>query len=292
MSKMVIAHTIFRGAWRDYFSLAKPRVISLHIVTAAAAMFLAAGGIPRADLLLFTLLGGGLVAAASNAFNCYIDRDIDGRMVRTNQRPLPAGRLRPYNALLVGGLTGMAGLFVLSYYVSPLAGLLAFGAMAYYIVIYTLWLKRKTCWSSIIASGAGAFPPVIGWVAVTGQIEIIPVILFGIIALWTPAHFWSLGIFRHNDYDLAGIQAMPRKHVSAWILSLSILLISVSILLALSAGLGLLYFITSSILGVLLLILILRLGKNDSPEPARQLYFYSIIYLLILFVIIPVDILL
>jgi len=278
---MAIVTTIDRESWRDYLSLSKPRVVILHIFTAAAAMFLAAGGLPDSKLLFYTLLGGGLVAAASNVINCYIDRDIDGGMVRTCQRPLPAGRLHPYNALLVGSLAGMAGLFILSYYVSLLTALLAFSALSYYILIYTLWLKRRTCWSSIVGSGAGAFPPLIGWVAITGQISIIPLLLFGIIALWTPPHFWSLGIFRQIEYELAGIRVIPRKHVRLWIVLFSILLISLSILVGFLTGLGLIYRVIAPILGTGLLFLSLRLFKTDSNKPARQLYFYSILYLLI-----------
>jgi protoheme IX farnesyltransferase len=213
-------------------------------------------------------------------------------MHRTSRRPLPAGRLQKFDALLVSSTTGMAGLFILSHYVSPVAALLAFGALAYYILIYTLWLKRKTYWSSIIGSGAGAFPPLIGWIAITGHVDVIPFILFGIIALWTPPHYWALAIFRRHEYEKAGLNAIPRRNVSTWIAGFSMVLISSTTLLAILARLGTLYLITSIILGVILLSFSFGLIKNDSGKTARQLYYYSMIYLSALFVTIPIDILL
>jgi protoheme IX farnesyltransferase len=274
--------------WRDYLALAKPRVILLHLVTAASAMFLAAKGPPASLTLLFTLLGGALVAAASNALNCYVDRTIDGRMVRTRQRPLPAGRLRPDQSLIFGAATGITGLWVLTRQVSWTAALLAAVALAYYVLVYTIWLKPRTRWSAVIGSGAGAFPPLIGWVAVTGRIEMTPFVLFAIIALWTPAHSWSVAISRSKDYEMAGIGVLPDKNC-LWMRVFSVLLVACTIWLAPVARLGPIYLTAAISLGADLLFLTAGFpGKKDSCAAGR-LYSFSIIYLLLLFGAMLID---
>jgi heme o synthase len=286
---MAIASRERATAWKDYLVLAKPRVILLHLLTAAAAMFLAAGGVPSLTLMVFTLIGGGLVAAASNALNSYFDRDIDSMMLRTRGRPLPDGRLSPYQALVFGIITSFAGVYILSQMVNWIAATLAIGAMAYYILIYTLWLKRRTYWSSIIGSGAGAFPPLIGWVAITGHVELTPFVLFAIIALWTPPHFWSLAIFRRRDYSLAGLGVIPTRNTARWITVFSLVLAAVSLLLVRTAGLGGIDLGAALFLGSILLVMSVRLQlKEDSNRP-RQLYWFSIIYLVLLFGAMLID---
>jgi heme o synthase len=271
------------STWRDYPALAKPRVVALHLVTAAAAMFLAAKGLPSILVLAATLLGGGLVAGASNALNCYLDRDIDKLMARTRNRPLPAGRLSPFQALTFSGILALAGLFILSWFVSWMVAGMAAIALAYYILVYTLWLKRRTFWSSIIGSGVGGFPPLIGWLAVTGRIEITPFILFIIIALWTPSHFWSLAMYRSQDYQLAGLGVIPARNTARWIAVFSVPLVLVSFWLSIPAHMGLLYSISALLLGIVLIILVALLQINKDSQIARLLYWYSIFYLLVLF---------
>ena len=282
MERVILQHRE-ASVWRDYPALAKPRVIVLHLITAAAAMFLASRGWPAISVLAATLVGGGLVAGASNALNCYFDRDIDKMMARTQNRPLPAGRLSPFQALVFTSLLAFAGLFILSWFVNWAVAVMATGALAYYILVYTLWLKRRTFWSSIIGSGVGGFPPLIGWIAVTGRIEVTPFILFIIIALWTPPHFWSLAIFRKQDFGQAGLGVIPDRNTVHWITVFSFALVFVSFWLVKSASLGLLYSISALLLGIVLLFLAVHLQIRKDLHSARFLYWYSIFYLLVLF---------
>jgi heme o synthase len=275
--------------WRDYLALTKPRVVLLHLVTASAAMVLAARGLPSITILVSVLIGGGLIAGASNALNCYFDRGIDKMMVRTRNRPLPSGRMNPEQALTFSVVMALAGILILNRFVGWEAMLLAVSALAYYILVYTLWLKQRTYWSSIVGSGAGAFPPIIGWFAVTGRIEIIPILLFALIVFWTPPHFWSLAIFRLQDYELAGLEVIPARNTARWIAIFSFLLVGVSFLLVKSAHLGILYAISALSLGTVILILAMHLQLKESPQTARYLYLYSIFYLVALFCTMLVD---
>jgi heme o synthase len=283
---MIVESRIKTAFWTDYLSLTKPRVVLLHIITAAAAMFIAANGQPPLVILLATLAGGGLMAGASNALNCYFDRDIDRMMDRTSRRPLAAGRVNPGQALFFTLVIALAGFLILDRLVNwQVAGLSAV-AMAYYILVYTLWLKRHTYWSSIVGSGAGAFPPVIGWLAVTGHIGLVPFLLFALIVLWTPPHFWSLAIFRRLDYRKAGLSILPVGGATTWIVIFSILLIAVSGLLVPLAGFGYFYQVTAATLGLALLVLAAWLNlprSGDNLRAAHYLYLFSIFYLVILF---------
>jgi len=278
-----------RTAWTDYLALAKPRVVLLHLVTAGAAMFLAAKGWPPISILIFTLVGGALMVSSSNALNCYIDRDIDGMMVRTRNRPLPAGRLRASQAMAFGVVIAFIGLLILSRLVSLAAAAMAAGALIYYIVVYTLWLKRRTSWSAVAGSGAGAFPPLIGWIAVTGTVSVTPFILFAIVALWSPPHFWALAISRRNDFQNVGLGVMPERNTRRWIIVFSFLLVAASLLLVPIAHLGFLYLGAACILGFGFLALALRLLYRDDSRTARRLFSYSIVFLIILFGAMLID---
>lgn len=287
---MAIAEQLSTAALGDYISLAKPRVVLLHLITAAAAMFLAAGsGLPSAATLLFTLAGGGLMAGASNTLNCYFDCDIDGRMARTRKRPLPAGRLKPNQALAFGVITGSASLLILSSLVGWIAGMLAATALVYYVLVYTVWLKRRTYWSAVIGSGAGAVPPLVGWVAVTNRIELTPFLLFAVIWLWTPPHFWSLAIFRRHEYEAAGVGVLPTHMAARWSMVCSGLLVLATLLLVPVAGLGLLYFTIAVLLGAGFLILGSLLRLAEPSRAAKHLYAYSIIYVVLLFAAMIAD---
>ena len=228
------------------------------------------------------------MAVAANALNCYFDRDLDSMMPRTRHRPLPAGRLKPGQAVAFGAITGSVGLFILGRLVGLLAAGLALSALVYYILVYTVWLKRNTYWGAVIGSGAGALPPLIGWAAVTGRVETTPLLLFSIIVLWTPPHFWSLAIFRHSDYELAGLRVIPAKHAARWIMVCSFLLVSATLVLMPVAGLGWLYLCVALLLGLGLLIMAVRLPRGGAPA-ARRLYFYSILYLVLIFVAMVAD---
>jgi protoheme IX farnesyltransferase len=275
--------------WQDYLALIKPRAVLLHLITAAAAMFLASKGFPPEGTFWLTLLGGGLVAGSSNVFNCYFDRDVDSLMSRTKRRPLPSGRLSPNQALVFGLITSLAGLSVLTTFAGWVVALLAMAALVYYDLVYTLLLKRRTRWSAVIGSGAGAFPPIIGWVAVTGQIGAAPFLLFAIVALWSPPHFWSLAIFRQQDYQAAGLGAIPARNTPGWIICFSILLVVASLSLVPVSGMGLLYSGVAASLNTALLFLAVRFQRKECPESARRLFVFSIIYLVVLFMGIIAD---
>ncbi len=273
----------------SYLSLTKPRAILPHFITAAAAMILAGDGIPPASLLVFTLLGGGCVAAAANTFNSYLDRDIDALMARTRHRPLPSGRLSPNRALALGAGLGLVGVLILIGLVNQAAAMLAVLALAYYVLPYTLWLKRRTYWSTIIGSGIGAIPPLIGWVAVTGRIEPTPLLLSAIIILWTLPHFWALAVFRRGDYEQAGLQVLPAKGLSTWMTVCSSLLIAVTLLLVPTAGLGHFYLGVACLLGAGFIYLAVRMSHGQSLQVAQHFYGFSILYVTFLFGAMMID---
>jgi len=272
-----------------YLALAKPVAILPHFVTAAAAMFLAAGGAPPPATLLFTMLGGGCVAAAANALNSYMDRDIDALMARTRRRPLPAGRVNPDASLLFAAGLGLTGLFILGGLVNRSAAALALAALAYYVLPYTLWLKRRTYWSAVVGSGAGAIPPLLGWAAMTNRIEPAPFLLASVVVLWTLPHFWTLAISRRDDYKRAGLKVLPQKGVAAAIVICSLLLVAVSLALVRAAGLGAFYLVSAAALGAVFLFLAFRMSFGGIPRTAGRFFAYSVFYIAALFGAMIVD---
>jgi protoheme IX farnesyltransferase len=272
-----------------YLDLTRPKAVLPHLVTAAAAMFLAAGGVPPAATLLFTLLGGGCVAAAANTFNSYLDRDIDALMARTCRRPLPAGLVRPGPALALGLGISLAGIAILSGLVDLVAAMLAVTALLYYVVPYTLWLKRRTYWSAIIGSTIGAFPPLIGWTVLTHRLGPTPFLLAAIIILWTLPHFWTLALFRRSDYARAGLRILPEKGVPAGIFACSLLMVAVSLFLVPVAGLGPFYTGVAAVTGAVFLYLAPRPKQGYHIWAARRLYGYSIFYIAVLFGAMIID---
>jgi protoheme IX farnesyltransferase len=288
---MEIVSARYAAMWplNAYVSLAKPKAIFAHFITASAAMFLAAGGMPPASLLLLTLLGGGCAAASANALNCVLDRDIDALMLRTRGRPLPSGLIKPGHALIFAAVMGLAGISILGVLVSPPAAALAATALAYYVLAYTFWLRRRTYWSAIIGSAIGAFPPIIGWVVVTSRIALAPFLLSGIVILWTVPHFWSLALFRGDDYARAGLRTLPSRGAGVWILVCSTLLAAVSLLLVPAAGMGPVYTVTACLSGAGLLLLAAGVNRREPARAARRLYSYSIVYITALFGAIIID---
>lgn len=280
---MVTSTYVGTPAFKDYLSLAKPRVIPFHLITAAAAMFLATRGLPAGGAFLLILVGGALVTASANALNCHLDRDVDGLMPRTRLRPLPAGRLKPSQAITFSGITGLLGLLILAEFGGLISAALAAAAVAYYILVYTVWLKRRTFWSTVIGSGAGAVPPLVGWAAATHRIDIVPLVLCGIVLLWTPAHFWSLAMFRRGDYDRAGLPVLPAAGASGWVIGCSALLVPASLLLAAVAHLGPLYVSVALLAGLVFLSLAIGLRSQGTPNAARRVYLCSILYVGVVF---------
>jgi protoheme IX farnesyltransferase len=280
---------------RAYVALMKPRIIELLLVTTLPAMVLAARGIPRLDLVAWTLLGGTMAAGAANAINQVLDRDIDLIMTRTRRRPLPAHAITPEDALVFGLALGVVAFAELALLVNLLAAFLTLLAMAFYVVVYTLLMKRSTPQNIVIGGLAGALPPLIGWVAVTGDIALPALVLVGIVFYWTPPHFWALSMRLTRDYRAAGVPMLPvvrgvpetTKHIALY----SCLMVALSLALFAVAQMGLLYLAGAIALGGAFLYQALRLWIDRTDAGAARLYRFSTTYLAALFALIVVDVL-
>lgn len=290
-----------RETIQAYVALTKPRIIELLLVTTVPAMVLAARGIPRLDLVLWTLVGGSLAAGCANAINQVLERDIDERMARTRRRPLPSHRVEPANALLFAvGLGGVA-LVVLAWFVNLLAAFLTLLAIGVYVVVYTLLLKRTTPQNIVIGGAAGALPPVIGWAAVTGRIDLPAFVLFALVFAWTPPHFWALALRVRRDYEAAGIPMLPVvrgvPETARQIVLYALLVVAISLVLFSVGRLGPIYLIAAVGLGAVFVWRAVGLWRRSaSPDGslagAIGLYRYSISYLSLLFLALAVDTLL
>jgi len=271
----------------NYLLLTKPRSIALLLMTALGGMVVAGGEIPSPALLTLTMLGGALAAGGANCLNCYLDRHLDRQMARTKDRPLPAGRLQPRQALLFGlGLCG-AAIPVLAVGVNVLSAILAAAGILYYVVIYTRWLKRTSPWSVVFGGGAGVLPLLVGWTAVSGQLSLAALWLGTVVFLWTPPHFWSLALLRHRDYALVDLPMLPtvlgRGETCRQITIYASLLMALT-LVAVPAGVaGAPFLVAALLLGTLLLHHSIVLLAEASNEAAQGLYRYSMVYLALLF---------
>lgn len=277
-----------RGSLRDYFDLTKPRITLLVLITTFAGMWLAARGLPSPELLLSTLIGVGLAASSSSTLNNYVDREVDKRMARTRDRSLPAGRLRADHALLWGILLGLASFALLATAVNWISAFLALGTILFYICIYTIWLKRTTPLCTSIGGIAGALPPLIGWTAVTGHFNLIPLTLFAIMFLWQPPHFWALALMRVDEYRAAGFPMLPvvrgPRATKRQMALYTVALIGVSLAPYFLAAVGPLYLGVALLLGLGYLSLTAKfIAQPITPHSARQLFLYSIVYLTLLF---------
>ena len=271
-------------------------------MTTVPAMFLAAGGVPPLTVVLFTMVGGCLAAASANAFNCVLDRDIDERMRRTRRRPLPRHAVGPLGATVFGVILGIAATLWLGYFVNWLSAALALGANAFYIAVYTLWLKRRTPQNIIWGGIAGCFPPLIGWTAVTGSLALTPFVMFLIVFFWTPPHTWALAIRYREDYAGANVPMLPVVRsapvVARLIMAYSLVTVLVSLALWPVAHTGWLYPAVAIVLGIALLwqsALLLaraRRGLTDAALQPMRLFHWSNSYLALLFVAAAVDTLL
>ena len=282
-----------------YLGLTNPRIIELLLVTTVPAMFLAAGGVPPLRLVLLTMAGGCLAAASANVFNCVLDRDIDERMRRTRRRPLPRHAVGPRAATLFGLVLGVAATVWLGFGVNWLSALLALGANAFYVGVYTLWLKRRTSQNIIWGGIAGCFPPLIGWTAVTGSVSLVPLVLFGIVFCWTPPHTWALAMRYREDYAAADVPMLPVVRsapvVARQILLYAALTVGCSLLLWPAAGVGWVYLTVALLAGAALLWESIRLwqravqGLTDAALKPMRLFHWSNSYLALVFVAAAVD---
>jgi protoheme IX farnesyltransferase len=290
------ADGISLAAPQDYFALLKPRVMSLVVFTALTGMVLAPSGI-HPVIGFVALLAIAVGAGASGALNMWYDADIDARMSRTRERPVPAGRVAPGEALAFGLILSLASVVVLGLATNWLAAILLAFTIFFYVVIYTMWLKRWTPQNIVIGGAAGALPPVVGWAAVTGGVSIEPLILFLIIFLWTPPHFWALALFRADDYARAGVPMLPNVAGAAatkrQIFLYSVLLAIAGLLPALFGFASVWYGLGAAVLGLGVVLdarWVLRMRDDDAKmAPARRLFGSSILYLFLIFALLLIG---
>jgi heme o synthase len=284
-------------SWRQkasaYFALTKPRIIELLLITTVPAMMLAQRGVPSIGLMAATLLGGAMAAGSANAINCYLDRDIDEVMRRTRRRPLPANQVTPEHALSFGFGLGAFSFFFLSITVNVLAASLALSAIAFYVFVYTLWLKRSTTQNIVIGGAAGAVPALVGWAAVTGSVGLPAWVLFAIVFIWTPPHFWALAMQYRTDYQAAGVPMLPvvrgEEETRRQILRYSLVLFGATLVLVPLGHMGPLYTVAAVVLGGMFVHKALRLWRERSAALAVQLFHFSIVYLGLLFAAVAAD---
>jgi protoheme IX farnesyltransferase len=280
--------------WRDYYELTKPRVVMLIVFTAVVGMFLAVPGWPGVSAMLFGTIGIGLAASSAAVFNHVLDARIDIHMLRTRGRPLPEGRVSESNALAFASAICVLSMIVLWFLVNPLTAVLTFGSLIGYAVIYTVFLKRATPQNIVIGGAAGAAPPVLGWTAITGEITSSALLLFLIIFVWTPPHFWALAIARKDDYAKVGIPMLPVTHGEQYtrlhILLYTILLVVITIIPYLTGMSGLIYLATAVALGAVFLNYAVRMLRDrDDVELPMRTFRFSITYLAALFAALLVD---
>ena len=293
-----------RDSARAYIALTKPRIIELLLVTTVPAMVLATRQVPGIQLghwtwlTVWTLIGGTLAAGSANAINCYLDRDIDLLMARTRRRPLPAHEVDPERAVVFGLALGAIAFGVLAFFVNLLSAFLGLLAIAFYVVVYTILLKRSTPQNIVIGGAAGALPPVIGWAAVTGNVGIPALLLFALVFYWTPPHFWALSLRIRKDYAAAGVPMLPVvrgvAETTRQIGLYTILMVAISLVLFAVARMGPIYLVAALVLGGLFLRQAWQLWRRGSSEEestagAIRLYRYSISYLTLLFAAIAID---
>lgn len=277
-----------------YVNLMKPHVTVLLLGTTLAAMVIARQGFPAPGLVIATLLGGALAAGSANAINCYWDRDIDQIMTRTQRRALPAGRVAPRNALIFGLASGVLSFVILALGANLVSAVLALAAILFYVLVYTVWLKRTTPQNIVIGGAAGAVPVLVGWAAVTGGLNLAAVWLFLIIFLWTPPHFWALALLIRKDYARAHIPMLPvvvgDHETRRQILLYSLLLLAATLILFAMRAMGFFYLAAALVLGGGLVFLAIRLLRSGTSQAtARTLFWYSNLYLALLFAAMVVD---
>jgi heme o synthase len=277
---------------RDFVALTKPRIISLLLVTTVASMYIA--GQPSLWQVVIVTVGGYLMAGGANAVNMFLDRDIDDLMARTRLRPIPSGRLAPVSVLAFGIALAVGATWILAQFVNLLTAALALGGFYFYVFIYTRWLKRVTPQNIVIGGAAGAFPPLVGWAAVTGSIDLAAIYLFLIVFYWTPPHFWALALLKQVDYGRAGVPMAPlvwgERETMDQMLWYTLVLVGVTLLPVTFGAFGIVYFIGAAALGGLLLGGVIRVRRiTPWTRLAWWVYKYSLLYLALLFTLMAVD---
>jgi protoheme IX farnesyltransferase len=277
---------------RDLVMLTKPRIISLLLVTTVAPMFVA--GNPGWLLVVVVLVGGYLMAGGANAVNMYLDSDIDTQMARTKLRPIPSGRMTARAVLAFGVSLATAATFLLARFTNVLTAVLALAGFYFYVFVYTRWLKRTTPQNIVIGGAAGAFPPLVGWAAMTGAIDLTAVYLFLIVFYWTPPHFWALALLKQRDYGKAGIPMAPlvwgERETMRQMMWYNVILIALTLLPATFGAFGIIYLVSASVLGAILLAGVIRVSTSaEWTKPAWRVYKFSLLYLALLFLAMVID---
>ncbi len=270
-----------------YIALTKPRIIELLLVTTVPTMVVAEAGLPSIWLMFATVFGGTLAAGGSHAINMYVDRDIDALMERTKNRPLVTGVIEPRNALIFAVILEIVAFAWLTVFVNLISAVLAVTACLFYVFVYTLWLKRTSKSNIVIGGAAGAMPVLIGWTAVTGTLAWPPVILFGIIFVWTPPHFWALAVKYKDDYSAADVPMLPSvvsfRATAVRILLYTVLLWALTLVFSPVAGMGAIYLVSAVVLGAIFTVMAARLLQTGDSKRAMPLFAYSITYISLLF---------
>jgi protoheme IX farnesyltransferase len=287
-----VAASVSRSFARDLIALTKPRIISLLLVTTIAPMFVA--GTPSWTLVLAVFVGGYLMAGGANAVNMYVDRDIDDRMARTRLRPIPSGRMAAREVLCFGILLATTATYLLAHFANVLTAALALAGFYFYVFIYTRWLKRSTPQNIVIGGAAGAFPPLVGWAAVTGRVDLLAVYLFLIVFYWTPPHFWALALLKQRDYDRAGVPMAPlvwgERETMRQMLWYTGVLIPLTLLPVAFGALGWVYLTGAVLLDGTLLLGVIRVARRQQwTAAAWSLYKFSLLYLALLFAAMVAD---
>ena len=285
--------TLSEDRLRQFLALTKPRVVSLVVFCAVIGMFLSVPGLPPPAVVFFATVGIALVAGAAAAFNCLVEQKIDAMMARTRRRPLPSGTLTSWQTLVFAAIVGAVGLFILHRYVNPLTMWLTFGTFVGYAVVYTVLLKPATPQNIVIGGASGAMPPVLGWAAVTGEVAPESLLLFLIIFVWTPPHFWALALYRVRDYANAGLPMLPvthgRRYTQLMIVLYTCALVAVTLLPFAIRMSGYLYLAAALALGGWFLLYAVQLYRDYSDLLARATFKYSIWYLAALFTALLLD---
>ncbi len=283
-----------RAVVAAYVALTKPRIIELLLVTTIPAMFVAARGVPPVWLMVATTVGGAAAAGSANAINCWIDRDIDALMARTAHRPLVRSEVPPRNALVFGVVLGVLAFAWLASTVNLLAAGLAIAANLFYVLVYTMGLKRRTMQNIVIGGAAGCVPVLVGWAAVRGTVELPALLLFAIVFAWTPPHFWALALRYRRDYARAGIPMLPVvvgvSETARQILLYTVLLVTLTLMFGAVAQLGLLYLVSALVLGAGYVVSSVRLWREPTATAAHASFRYSITYIALLFAAMAVDV--
>jgi protoheme IX farnesyltransferase len=286
---------------RDWLAMLKPRVMSLVVYSGLAGLLVAPGHL-HPVLAFAAVLCIAIGAGAAGAINMWYDRDIDAVMRRTRKRPIPAGRIAPEEALAYGVFLASASVVVMGLATNWVAAGLLAGSIAYYVFIYTMWLKRRTPQNIVIGGAAGAFPPLIGWAAVTGSLDVMPMLMFGMIFLWTPPHFWALSLFAHADYERAGVPMLPvvagAKETRRQVVLYTLVMVPFTLLPWMLGMSGIVYGASAAALGLGFIVSVWRLAHDQqdasgisltNDKPARATFKYSILYLFALFGALVVD---